>query len=330
MSVSDKIKSIAILMATFNGSLYLKDQISSIVDQDYPHWRLYIRDDGSSDNTVELIKDFVENDDRIVLINDDHGNLGAAHNFGMLLEHVLDSGEKYICFADQDDVWSSDKMSTLLMEIEAVEESSGNSPALVYSDLCVTDESLMTLHSSFMKYQQLSHEEEDPLRVLLIQNFITGCALMINRSLLKMTLPIPKEGLMHDWWFALYAAACGNIAYIDKPLVKYRQHESNEVGAKSFKNYLNPFKTSWMARWFEGRDNLFQSMKQAQTLAERIREHDPDNLHLDLVESYASLQFMSPLKRIKRLRDLGIHAQSSPRQALLLSRLLLTAKAHHA
>lgn len=110
--------------------------------------------------------------------------------------------------------------------------------------------------------------------------------------------------------------------------MKYRQHGNNAVGAKRLSAFLNPVTGAWKRRWFEGRDNLFRSMKQAQALAERLREHDPSNPHLPLVETYAMLADVSPFERIRRLRRLGVHAQSGLRQNLLLSRLLLTPRGY--
>lgn len=322
MLIEEKACSVAILMATFNGVLYLKNQIRSIIDQDYSNWRLYVRDDESSDDTVKLINEFVINDDRITLISDDHGNLGPTHNFELLLKHVLNSGERYVCFADQDDVWDSEKISTLLVEMMAVEKSSRNLPVLVHSDLCVTDQSLRVLHSSFMQYQHVHHENKCPLSVLLAQNFVTGCTVMMNRRLLEVALPIPREALMHDWWLALCAAAFGHIGYIDKALMKYRQHGSNEVGAKSIKNYLNPFKTNWMDHWFKGRGNFVRSVHQVRIVVERIKEYDPENSNLELIESYATLLALPRWQRIKMLKKNGIHCQSWLRHCLMLSRLL--------
>jgi hypothetical protein len=148
--------------------------------------------------------------------------------------------------------------------------------------------------------------------------------MLVNRKLLDVALPLPEEALMHDWWLALCAAVFGHIGYIEKPLVKYRQHGKNEVGAKHLGDFLNPFTAKWKNRWLVGRKNLFQSMKQAQALAKRIREYDPSNKHLALIEAYASLAHMPPWKRVRKLHELGVHAQSTPRQILLLSRLLLT------
>ena len=326
MSIKNEECSVAVLLATFNGGLYLKEQINSIISQDYSNWRLYIRDDGSTDNTLKVIDEFVAKDARIVLINDEYGNLGAAHNFEQLIKYTLNSEEMYFCFSDQDDVWLSNKLrkSTALVNNSRVKDA--ELPLLIYSDMEVVDANLKRISLSFMDYQGLYHAASNPVHVLLTQNFVTGCTMLLNRRLLDFAFPVPKEALMHDWWLALCAVVFGQIDYIDESLLKYRQHGNNEVGAKHFGDYLNPFSGKWKKRWLEGRMNLFQSMKQAQALADRIREHDPENPHLALVEAYASLHGLSPLKRISKFHKLRVHAQSNSRQALLLSRLLLTPK----
>jgi len=325
-------KKICISLCSYNGEDFLEEQIESILLQSEENLSLIIRDDKSSDSSNDILEIFRQRDSRVSLSNTLDENLGAKENFSYLLKESSHAPFDYFALSDQDDVWIESKLALQLSAMQQIEARRplGRPIILVHSDLEVVNASLDRVAPSLMKYQGIHHEPINPLCVLLAQNFVTGCTILMNRELLDFALPVPEEALMHDWWLALCAAVFGHIEYIDEPLVKYRQHGKNEVGAKNLKNYLNPFKTSWVARWFEGRDNLFQSMKQAQALAERIREHDPENPHLNLVESYASLQFMSPLKRIKRLRDLGVHAQSTPRQTLLISRLLLTAKVHHA
>jgi hypothetical protein len=71
----------------------------------------------------------------------------------------------------------------------------------------------------------------DPLAVLLTQNFVTGCTVLVNRPLLERALPIPESAVVHDWWLALVAASCGHLLYVDWPTVAYRQHDSNAIGA---------------------------------------------------------------------------------------------------
>jgi len=218
-----------------------------------------------------------------------------------------------------------DKLSVQMETMLRLEHEFPAMPLLVYSDMSVVDASLKMIAPSFMNYQSIQHEY-NPIPILLAQNFVTGCTVMVNRKLLDIALPIPEEALMHDWWLALCAAVFGHIGFIDKPLVKYRQHGNNEVGAKHIGNFLNPMTGKWKEHWLEGRENLFNSMKQAQVLAERIRQHDPKNPNLALVEGYASLLGLSPFLRIRKLHQLGVHAQSNVRQMLLLSRLLFTPK----
>jgi len=321
--------SIGIVLAVYNGSAFLKQQLESISGQNHQAWCLYARDDGSDDGSQSMMENLSKTDPRMHLWLDGKGNLGAANNFASLMEIDELSTKQYLVFSDQDDVWVKDKLSIQLDAMRRLECEFPGSALLVHSDMSVVDAALGLIEPSFMHYQGIQHEV-DPLPVLLTQNFVTGCTVLVNRRLLDIALPMPDSALMHDWWLALCAAVFGHIGYIDEPLVKYRQHGGNEVGAKHLGDFINPVSGEWVKRWREGRDNLFQSMRQAQALADRIRLHDPDNQNLALVEGYAALAGMSPCRRLKALRALGVHAQSNVRQGLLLSRLLCSSGAPHA
>jgi len=325
----DPEEKVGIVLAAYNGGTFLAPQLESIVLQGYPKWSLYVRDDCSNDDSQAIVEKFSRTDDRVHIVTDKKKNLGARGNFASLLELSELTSYNYVSFSDQDDVWDHDKLSVQLKLMHEMEDKFSGAALLVHSDMEVVDASLTQIAPSFMEYQEIKHEERNPLQVLLAQNFVTGCTILVNRRLLDIALPIPDEALLHDWWLALCAAVFGYIGYVDEPLVKYRQHSHNEVGAKHFNDFISPVSGKWKKRWYEGRENLFQSMKQAQVLTDRIRQHDPNNPDLALVEAYASLQTMSPLKRVRRLHDLGVHVQSKPRQVLLLSRLLLTPKIRH-
>jgi len=322
------VRSIGVVLAVYNGETFLSPQIESISQQECSDWDLYIRDDCSNDNSQAIVEKFSRTDNRVHVVTDKKKNLGARDNFAFLLELSELTSYNYVSFSDQDDIWHHDKLEIQLEMMQQIEKFYPERPCLVHSNMEVVDSSLRKIDESFMKYQGIQHEA-NALPVLLAQNFVTGCTMLANRKLLDIALPIPDVALMHDWWLALCAAVFGHIAYIDKPLVKYRQHERNAVGAKHLADFLSPVSGKWKKRWYEGRDNLFKSMKQAEALADRIRQHDPKNPNLELVEAYAALQNMPPLKRIGRLHVLGIHAQSRSRQALLLSRLLLTSKTQY-
>ena len=313
---------VAIVISVYNGHNFLADQLESIVAQSEGGWDLYARDDASSDHSLSVLADYSERHTRFHLISDELGNLGPKGSFVRLLELDTVSSYAYVACSDQDDVWMQDKLSVQLAVMRKLEQEFPGMPLLVHSDMLVVDADMNQIASSFMRYQGIRHEDHDPLKVLLVQNFVTGCTVLVNRKLLEVALPIPDEALMHDWWLALCAAVFGHIGYIDRPLVKYRQHGRNAIGAKRFADFLDQTLGQWKKRWLEGRDHLLQSMKQAWALAERIREHDPNNPHLPLVEAYADLQYDRPMRRLWKIRKLGIHAQSGPRQLLLLSRLL--------
>lgn len=320
MSFQSDFPPIAILMATYNGEPYLQEQIDSIIQQSYTNWRLYIRDDGSTDNTLLLLHEYSAKDDRIMVVGGDSGNLGSARNFGCLLQHAFDAGEIFFCLSDQDDVWSENKLYVLMQAMsEAAGE--GGTPLLIHSDLCVTDQQMNELHPSFMEYQRLGHQTENVLNTLLVQNFVTGCTVLMNRELVGLALPIPVTAVMHDWWLALCAAAFGEIRYVPIALVKYRQHGANVVGAKSYRRLLNPFRTNWVKQWLKGRKNLQGAMLQAKELAELVWKCDRRNGNLVLIDAYASLLSQSRWQRIEFVYSNGIRCQSNLRHYLMLSRL---------
>lgn len=150
------------------------------------------------------------------------------------------SKEKYVCFCDQDDVWHKDKLKLSLNKMKELEKKEKEKPILIYTDLIVVDENLKILKNSFEKFQHFSLKEK-PLKRLIVQNNITGCTVLINKSLVKICGEIPKKALMHDWWLGLVALCFGKTFFLNKKTVYYRQHKKNLVGAKnvfSFKYFL--------------------------------------------------------------------------------------------
>jgi glycosyltransferase involved in cell wall biosynthesis len=222
---------IDILLATYNGGKYLREQLDSIIDQSNVNWRLIIRDDGSSDDTIAIINEYQKHwPGRISLLNSNGKALGAVGNFSLLLES---STADYVMLCDQDDVWLPDKIDSTLEKIRSLENDYGHdTPLLVYTDLCVVDEKLLPVADSMWRYQQLNPFNGSRLNRLLLHNIPTGCTMMINRRLRELASPVPAEACMHDWWISLVAAAFGKSDIIFEPTVRYRQHDSNFVGAE--------------------------------------------------------------------------------------------------
>jgi len=138
----------------------------------------------------------------------------------------------YVALADQDDIWLPHKLEASLALLQNVEQRHGDEmPLLVHSDLELVDGAGMSLGCTYLQRQRL-----DPLRTasehLVLTNVVTGCTVLLNRALLQKALPIPAEALMHDWWLALVASGLGEIAFLPEPMVLYRQHHSNVLGAQ--------------------------------------------------------------------------------------------------
>lgn len=303
-------QSVDILLATYNGERFLTEQINSIISQTYDNWNLIIRDDGSTDNTVGLIKKFIDKyPSKIILVEDADKNLGPSGNFAVLLSH---STADYIMFCDQDDVWEPDKVEVVYNRIKAVEkELAESTPILVHTDLMVVGRELEIISPSMFRFQRLNPTSVE-LPELLVQNNVTGCTVLINKALKEIASPIPKNIIMHDWWLVLVAAAFGKIEFIDKSTIKYRQHGNNDTGAFSYssKYFLNRLKN-----YQKMKDIVRKNFKQAEVFFDRYKTKlKPADY--DQVESYISLQTESLPKKLEilnkynykkqgKIRDLG-------------------------
>ncbi|NBL00173.1 MAG: glycosyltransferase family 2 protein [Erysipelotrichia bacterium] len=225
---------LVILLSTYNGALYLEDFLISLEKQTYQNWELIVRDDGSSDDTLVILQKFSDKINKVSILKD-RQNFGAKKSFSTLLNVALQSSEKYeyIMFADQDDIWSPEKIEKTYLKMKEFEKSHPSLPLLVHSDVNVVDEKLNVIASSFWSYQHID-PTRDSLNHLLLHNVVTGCTVMINRALAENVKTIPHEAIMHDWWMAMVASAFGKIGYIDEPLMLYRQHGTNDTGAKNY------------------------------------------------------------------------------------------------
>jgi len=222
-------KMVTILMATYNGERYLREQIESVLQQTYRDWELIIQDDCSSDGTVMIALKYVkQNPDKIKFMKREFPSGSAKNNFFSMLKLAK---SEYVMTCDQDDVWLPTKVEVSMNEMHKLEAEQGsNRPLLVHTDLKVVDDNLSVIAESMFKRQDLDNRR-DKLNNILVQNIVTGCTTVVNRALLDMVYESPKEAMMHDWWFALIACSFGKIGFVDQSTVLYRQHESNEVGA---------------------------------------------------------------------------------------------------
>jgi hypothetical protein len=221
---------VEILLATYNGERYLREQIDSILGQDYPNLRLLASDDGSSDGTVAILNEYAARfPDQVRVLPKMEASGHPKRNFLRLMKAATAA---YIGFSDQDDVWIPEKVSLTMQTMLRMEGKSGKAtPLLVFTDLRVVDEQLQTLHPSFWKRAGLRVKNVHRLQRVLGENVVTGCTAMINRSMCELAMRMPEEAEMHDRWICLLSAALGAAEAIPQPTVLYRQHGSNAIGS---------------------------------------------------------------------------------------------------
>lgn len=224
---------IDILLSTYNGQLYLSQQIESILHQTWADWHLYIRDDGSTDNTAVIIEQYVSAyPKQITWINkQDVHNVGVIKSFQQLLEH---STAPYFMFCDQDDVWLPSKIEHTYQCLKNEENQMGNDkPIVVHTDAKVVDANLQVMNPSFFDVLRF------PYRIIatnkhyaMLFNYITGCTVMGNAKAREVSLPFPSFIDMHDSWVARKAwLEQGKVVSLLEPTMLYRQHGGNVLGA---------------------------------------------------------------------------------------------------
>ena len=198
-----------ILLATYNGEKYIKEQVESILNQTYENIQIIISDDCSTDKTRQVLKEYEK-------------------NFEFLLKQV--ESNLYM-LSDQDDVWKKEKVE------KSVEKIENEKLDLVFGDLEVVDENLNTLYKSYNRYMHLIHKikkYQKDYRLQYLYNCMTGCTIISRKNWIDKVLPFPTNSkyMIHDYWLGLVIALNGKVGYIEEPYILYRQHGKNQVGSK--------------------------------------------------------------------------------------------------
>jgi len=208
-----------VLLATYNGSRFLGEQLKSLDAQTLAPSRVTIRDDDSSDSTLPLVREWAEGKSSVILLSGPR--LGAAKNFLTLLAHP-DEGSDYFAFCDQDDVWLPNKIERA---VEELRRHDADVPAMYCARVELVDKNLAHLGYS-----------RTPKRVgfanALVENVATGCTVLLNRTARDLICRrLPDRMMLHDSWCYLVVSALGEVVFDERPLIKYRQHPGNHVGA---------------------------------------------------------------------------------------------------
>ena len=291
---------ITIIMAVYNGQEYIREQLESLKDQTYTEWRLVIRDDRSSDKTAEIVKKFSDEVEQEVIFKVNEKPSGSAkNNFALLINDAKESD--YVMFCDQDDIWKKDKIEITFNKMKQAEERYGRDfPLLVHGDVEVIDENGNINADSMFEMSHINADSKLPQ--ILIQNHVTGCTMMCNKKLIAGISEYASSEyiIMHDYLAALYASVFGKIEVIKKPLLSYRQHSGNSVGAKNNNNPVYLLK-----RLANGRKSYKEAMETSRNQVKFFVEIYRKELaaekyceEYELMSGYASLGSRAKLYRI--------------------------------
>lgn len=224
-------KSVSVALCTYNGERYIKQQLESISAQSRHPDEVIICDDGSTDRTLEIADEYARNAAFVVTVVRNERRLGSTKNFEKAISLCASD---IIVLSDQDDVWRQDKIEKLTLALS-------EGASAVFSNAEVVDEKLNPLGYSlwqkvrFTQRTRRKFRRGKVLETLVGRNVVTGATMAFRRDVIDACTPIP-ESWVHDGWIALCAAAAGKkIAFVDEPLIKYRQHANNQIGARKLR-----------------------------------------------------------------------------------------------
>lgn len=234
------MKKVAVILSTYNGEQYVEEQLNSIILQSYDDITIFIRDDGSQDDTVSIIKKVMENNasrKEIVLLEDKKGNLGFGNSFLTILKAA--EGFDYYAFCDQDDRWLEDK---ILRAVQMLERSDSGRPAMYASNYYIADDKLNVQGEYAKTFDHASYT----LAQVFMGGFVSGFTMVINDPLKKLALEQKEdmELLSHDKWVsAVLVGMEGTFYYDSQPQICYRRHKG--TASPTDQNQLQ----RWIWRW---------------------------------------------------------------------------------
>lgn len=259
-----------VVLPTWNAGRYLSAQLDSLAAQSRADWTLLVRDDGSSDATMATLRARAAADERIVLLSDGGGRCGACAGFGRLLLEAYRRGADYVACCDQDDVWHAGKLARQIASLKQAAGDRRDEPLLSTCGADLVDADLRPL-GTWRPHVEAAATRTGALAARLLRNVYPGCTLVANRALLAAALPLPRGAAMHDWWLALVATAVGRVVPLDEPLVQYRQHATNTVGAGLARSQWSRVMTRPWRTWQKWCANQQAALVQMLELGLRIR-----------------------------------------------------------
>lgn len=292
----DKKTLTAVLLCSYNGSQYIRQQIDSIINQTETEWTVFVSDDGSTDGTLDILKYYQEKLGRERFVIIDGPGKGFAWNFISLLEKCGDAFD-YYAFSDQDDEWMPDKLSRSISVLSGYKH---NVPSVYCGRTSLVDENGHHLGESPLFSKPPSFKNA------LIQSIAGGNTMILNRAgrnIINKT-PIDVRIISHDWWiYIVITAIGGNIFYDPKPSINYRQHTNNIVGSN----------LGWLARFkrISGlMDGHFKMWIDSNIYALNKADINITPENRFILESFNEARNSNLFKRLYVFRKLGMYRQT--------------------
>ena len=278
---SSVVRTVEILLATYNSATYLVPLIESLLAQSIQNFRLIISDDCSTDDTVAILQRYLPLFRHPVQLHVRSTQSGSAMaNFAGLMQT---SNADYVFLCDADDIWHPDKLEKFLALARSKEAALGsNTPMFLYSDARIINGYGIVTHPSYWRYKKITPARCVALPRLLICAPMLGCAALINRALVQLAANVPVGRVTgHDWWALLVAASLGHVSYLDEATIDYRIHGRNasqpkEVTFSRLSQLAGPYSMRLSGPIHEVRRRLAIRQRQAEPLLEQFANRLPD------------------------------------------------------
>lgn len=310
---------VAVLVATYNGERYLSEQLDSLINQTFDKFICYIHDDGSNDNTKNIIRSYCMKYPSKIKELEYEAQGSPMNNFLSMLNLIQ---EPYAIFCDQDDVWLPEKIECIYHEMKKIERRHGSSlPIAVYSDAIVVDDKLERIAESFYTYSGVD-PQKNSIDQLIQHNVSLGCTLMVNRCLYRKVMGVKKNEAiaMHDWLCVLVASAEGIVLFLPKQLMLYRQHGDNICGAVKKETFFK--QVSVRAFWLLS-GKLFKRIKETITRQRRragfiLNYVESSNEQVLFLRELSSIGQKSKIDRVNFYNKYRLYRDRSKALVLLL------------
>lgn len=221
-------RSVAILLAAYNAQDFISAQIDSILRQTSRDWTLYVRDDGSTDATAQIIENYCRiYSDKIIQIDERGENTGCRASFFRLLETVESD---YYMFCDADDEWLPEKVEVLYRAMQGFEREYPDIPLQIFADLMICDSRMNVIEPSHWQAAGIRPELFLSYNYMAVSCNAGGACSIYNHRVKELIFPLTNDFLIYDFWIAINVAKYGKFKVIHRPLVKYRQHDNQIYG----------------------------------------------------------------------------------------------------